>query len=454
MNETIVAQTTPMGRGGVAVIRMSGAKSLSIIKQCFTSKRTTPSKGQGSLEGGTRPDCVLPHAKMTYGIVTTEVLQDDGYVVYFASPHSYTGEDTVEINCHGNQIIVDSILKRLVSLGARLARPGEFTMRALLGGKMDLVQAEAVHDLICSESLQQVEVSRAMLVGDYAQGFDKVGEGILSILAPISAALDYPDDIDLTAEYPQFVQRLQSITQEIATMCDSFERGRRQKNGVRIAIVGQTNAGKSSLINALLGYDRAIVTEIAGTTRDVVTDEYEFLGIKFFVSDTAGVRETSDIVEKKGIQKTYEQMTQSDVLLDLGGVTYEGVYVGGDFCLSKNTKIIKVHNKVDAVPHTDSTKFAVSAKCGTHIEALKKHIFDQTIDHIDVLAINNQRHYDTLTRTQDCIQSCIQSLAQNQPLDKIASDLNAAHRALSAIKGINATDQILDQIFSKFCLGK
>jgi len=425
VNETIVAQATPIGRGGVAIIRISGDNALNIAKQIFSGKSD-----------------IVSH-QMVFGKVDTGQIEDNCLLVYFKAPQSYTGEDVVEIHCHGSQKIVECIVDSLIGKGCRLALNGEFTRRAVLNNKLDLVQAESINDLINSDTVENIKISNYCLSGRLSLEFDKIAKDILSVLGRVEAILDYPEDVEFDVQ--DIKLQLSQIADTVKTMASGYAQGRRQKYGVKVAVVGRPNVGKSSLVNALLGYDRSIVADTEGTTRDIVTDEYEYRGVKFLLSDTAGIRLTDDKTERQGIDRAFVQIENSDIVLCLDDSV--------DISRLTGITVIQVQNKIDLNPNLEIGKFGVSAKFGTNIQQLKQTLYDQSVQSPNK-AINNFRHFDALSRASKLLDLAIQSLSDGATLDIVAADIRAAWNAVASITGANVTNQLLDEIFSKFCLGK
>ena len=447
---TICALATPPA-GALAIIRVSGARSLCIVSDIF-SKNITDAKGYTMHYGnildkdGTRIDEVL--------------------ITVFRAPHSYTGEDSVEISCHGSRYIVNKVLERLVNNGCHMAEPGEYTMRAYLNGKMDLSQAEAVADLIASTNKATHQLAMNQLRGHYSTKLVQLREQLLKLTSLLELELDFSDHEELEfSDRSELITLAKLIDEHITTLYKSFETGQAIKQGIPVAITGKTNVGKSTLLNALLNDERAIVSDIHGTTRDTIEDTIDIHGATFRFIDTAGIRQTSDTVEQIGIERTYQAIRKANIIIWMVDQEPTQKELHEMTALCKDKAVIPVFNKSDIKEITnlhfsisDTQILRLSAKKGTGIENLKNEIYKQA--HLDSLMTNevivtNARHYDALLRAHESIQHVINGLQDQITGDLLAEDLRQALSILSEITGGQITPQeTLNNIFSHFCVGK
>lgn len=434
LEDTIVALATPPGKAGVAIVRISGDKSYEILQKI------------------TRCDIFLPRYMYLKDIYLDDII-DNALVVYFKAPYSYTGEDVVEIQCHGGYFIAQEIIKCCQHIGARVAEPGEYSKRAFLNGKMSFDQAEGIIDIINSESQAQAKAGSALARGKLLQIISDLQTDLTDILAEIEAKLDYPEYEYTDVENEQVLNRLQTISDKINELLDTKISGMMIKNGVKIAIVGAPNAGKSSLLNALTNSDKSIVTDIAGTTRDIVEAEYNYQGIMFRLFDTAGIRESDDLVEKIGIDRAKQSIQDADLVLKLIDISNPQEIV------VENKSIIEVYNKVDLVAqngqNADSAIY-ISAKEGRNIEMLKQMIFEKTIAqgyNSSQFCLSNARHIECITNAKQVLDSAINSFNITS-LDFVVADIHACWQHLGDVSGVNSNERIIDRIFEKFCLGK
>ena len=447
---TICAIATPPA-GALAIIRVSGARSLCIVSDIF-SKNITDAKGYTMHYGnildkdGTRIDEVL--------------------ITVFRAPHSYTGEDSVEISCHGSRYIVNKVLERLVDNGCHMAEPGEYTMRAYLNGKMDLSQAEAVADLIASTNKATHQLAMNQLRGHYSTKLVQLREQLLKLTSLLELELDFSDHEELEfADRSELITLAKLIDEHITTLYKSFETGQAIKQGIPVAITGKTNVGKSTLLNALLNDERAIVSDIHGTTRDTIEDTMDINGVTFRFIDTAGIRHTTDEVEQIGIERTYQAIRKANIIIWMVDQEPTQKELHEMTALCKDKAVIPVFNKSDIKEITnlhfsisDTQILRLSAKKGTGIENLKNEIYKQA--HLDSLMTNevivtNARHYDALLRAHESIQHVINGLQDQITGDLLAEDLRQALSILSEITGGQITPQeTLNNIFSHFCVGK
>lgn len=451
-DDTIVALATPHGIGAIGIIRLSGTMAIDIINQLFPSK-DLHSQPTHTIHVGLLKDA---------GKVLDEVV-----VSIFKNPKSYTGEDVVEISCHGSPYIQEQVIHACLAKGARLAKPGEFTQRAFLRGKLDLTQAEAVADLIASNT----EASRNTALHNIRGGFSSVLKELRQQLVQFSAMIEL--ELDFSQEDLEFADRTKfyQLIQQASTVTDglllSFQLGNVIKNGVNIAIVGKPNAGKSTLLNTLLNENRAIVSEIAGTTRDTIEEIINIEGILFRLIDTAGLRESVDVIELIGVGKSMEKMQEADLVLYLFDVEQE-TQADVEAALLKvqqqNKNFIAVGNKLDRLGEAPAQlKFSgdgilfISAKANHHIDVLKQRLVDKVIQgsiQIESSIVTNARHYAALQEVQKSLIDIHAGLDNNIPGDLLALDIRRCLHYLGEITGEITNEDRLDYIFSKFCIGK
>lgn len=435
--ETIVALATPAGNSGVAVIRISGEKSKSILQKII------------------HEDIEFEPRKMYLKRVYFSGLEDTCLVVFFPHPHSYTGEDVVEIQSHGGYFIAQKIIDELIRLGATLADRGEFSKRAFINGKLSLDQAEGIMDLINAESEMQAKTGSSLMQGKLKIFITTYQNKLTEILAEIEAKLDYPEYEYTENETSNVLKSLQDIEANLNSLISESTTGIIIKNGIKVALIGSPNVGKSSLLNALSKSNKAIVTSIAGTTRDVIEAEYEYNGIIFRLYDTAGIHESQDEVEKIGIERAKQILNEADIVLKISD--------DKNFCTIKTPKpYINVINKSDIIDvkqmkkqFQDDTIF-VSAKNNENIDKLKQLIFDKTIHgeiNTNKLYLTNTRHIECVKQAKNYINNAITQF-NSTSMDIISSEIKSAWLALGEVTGETNNETIIDKIFSKFCLGK
>jgi tRNA modification GTPase len=459
-NDTIVALATPSGAGAVAIIRMSGKEAITIASNVFESvsgKDITKQKTH-TIHLGT--------------IVDGAKVYDQVLVSIFKNPHSYTGEDVIEISCHGSTFIQQQIIQLLLRKGCRMAQAGEFTLRAFLNGKLDLSQAEAVADLISSDNEASHQIAMQQMRGGFSSEISKLREELLNFASLIELELDFAEEDVEFADRTQFHDLLNRIEFVLKRLIDSFAVGNVIKNGIPVAIVGEPNVGKSTLLNALLNEERAIVSEIAGTTRDTIEDELVIGGIGFRFIDTAGIRETIDVVESIGIKKTFEKIEQAQVVVYLfdGSVTQSAVEVLSiEIEKIKNQFPLKplliIGNKADKLSEEEAKNLKLripsilllSAKEKLGIDDLK----NQLLSFVNTGALRNNetivtntRHYDSLLKALEEIQKVKFGLSSNLPSDLMAIDIRQALYYFGEITGEVTNDELLGNIFANFCIGK
>ncbi|HIM39925.1 MAG TPA: tRNA uridine-5-carboxymethylaminomethyl(34) synthesis GTPase MnmE [Methylophaga aminisulfidivorans] len=446
--DTIVAVATAPGRGGVGVVRISGKKSAEIVT-AICGKLPTPR-----------------YAKFTHFRDADNGVIDEGIALYFPGPASFTGEDVVELQGHGSPLVMDRLCQRAVELGARMARPGEFSERAFLNNKMDLAQAEAVADLIESSTEQAARSAMRSLQGDFSNRINDFLQELTHLRMYVEASIDFSDEeIDFLAE-AQVDMQLQDLLKTLDGITGSAKQGRLLREGISVVLAGQPNAGKSSLHNQLAGHDAAIVTDVAGTTRDVLREQIHLGGLPLRISDTAGLHEaTNDIVELEGIRRTQNELAQADHILllidDSQGLTEQDRKILAELPANKPLTIIR--NKIDKSGHlTELTEeegyptLYLSAKSGNGLELLQQHLYQAVGFHPEEegVFIARRRHLDALARARQSIVNGYDCLSGMGAGELLAEELRLAQQALGEITGTFTTEDLLDHIFSSFCIGK
>ena len=453
MKDTICALATAPG-GALGIIRISGPQTLEILSRIF-SKNLSNAK----------PNTIHYGHIIEYDAVSQhQNIVDEVLVSIFRAPHSYTGEDSAEISCHGSRYILNKILELLIQHDCRMASPGEYTMRAYLNGKMDLSQAEAVADLIASTNKATHQIAMSQLRGNFSSELTNLREELLKLTSLLELELDFSDHEDLEfANRSELMSITKEIDNQISKLSRSFETGQAIKQGIPVAIVGKTNVGKSTLLNRLLHEERAIVSDIHGTTRDTIEDTINLHGITFRFIDTAGIRQTSDHVEQIGIERTYAAIEKARIviwMIDEEPSQEELIKIKK---LTKNKKLIVVRNKIDKAENkpfilVKIPLIEISAKHGKHITNLEQAIYEAadipTLTDTDVI-VTNARHYDALTRAHEHIQRVINGLQQQLSGDLLSEDLRQATDTLAEITGGQiTTNEVLGNIFKNFCVGK
>ena len=452
--DTIAAISTPKGEGGIAIIRISGDKSFEILDKIFIKKN---------------PNADLGFYKLNYGFIKDgEKIVDEVMAVRLKAPKSYTCEDIVEINCHGGTLVSEKVLELVLRNGARHAESGEFTKRAFMNGRIDLSQAEAVMDIIQGKTEKSVSLSLDQLRGDLRDKVNEFKKALLDITAHVNVVLDYPEegiDDPLPAELRN---NLEKVYEEANRLIDSYDTGKKIKEGIKTVIVGKPNVGKSTLLNVLLHEERAIVTHVAGTTRDVIEEIINIKGVPLVLVDTAGIRKTDDIVENIGVEKSKQFIGKADlVLLVLDAskeLENEDIEVINQIKENKK-KVIVLLNKIDLNKkinlegHNLENIVEISAKDNIGIEDMQEKIYSYIVEEdvensSEKLIITNIRHKTALEKTKDAIKNIFETIDMGLPMDLISVDLKEALDSLSEITGEISSEDILDHVFGNFCVGK
>ena len=461
MNDTICALATAPG-GAIGIIRISGAQSLEILSHIFT-KNLSDAKGN-TIHFGHIIERKNHSGNVERVAIPSPQTIDEVLVSVFRAPRSYTGEDSVEISCHGSRYILNKVLELLIQHGCRMAEPGEFTQRAFLNGKMDLSQAEAVADLIVSTNKATHDIAMSQLRGHFSSQLAQLREQLLKLTSLLELELDFSDHEDLEfADRTELLAIANKIDKHITQLSHSFEVGQAIKQGVPVAIVGKTNVGKSTLLNCLLHDDRAIVSDIHGTTRDTIEDTIDLQGITFRFIDTAGIRQTTDQVEQIGIERTYAAISKARIVIWLVDEEPSQEELSKMQKLTENKKLIIVRNKIDKTENKSFTLvkiplIEISAKQGTNLAQLEQTIYEAagipTLSDTDVI-ITNARHYDALVRARQSLSRVLDGLRLGLSGDLLSEDLREVLNILSEITGGQiTTHEVLGNIFKNFCVGK
>ena len=444
---TIAAISTAQGQGGIGIVRLSGNDALKIAKKICSGKITPRHVGFHNFQDESQ-----------------ETL-DQGIVLYFSNPHSFTGEDVIEFQGHGGQAVLESILSLCIKYGAKLAEPGEFTKRAYLNNKIDLTQAESVIDVINATTLQAVKSASYSLTGKFSSKINSLLEKIISLRVYVEACIDFPEEEIDFLEQGNVIEKLHNIIAEIDAILDVAKQSELLKNGINLVLIGQPNVGKSTLLNALAGTEKAIVTKIPGTTRDLITSQISIKGIPVNVIDTAGLRETEDEVEQLGINKTWEAIQTAHVAVLLVDIT-KGSGDYEEFILNKLPKGIKklrIFNKIDLVTREANVEnnnneiiIYLSAKLENGIDLLKNTLIERVSDNFhqdseQSMILARSRHIYALNNVR---QSVTKALINKESSELLAEELTQAQHELSAITGDYTNDDLLGKIFSSFCIGK
>ena len=453
--ETIIALATPNGLGAISVIRISGKEAIKITEKLFKGKNNKILSKQKS------------HTVHLGHLLKNGHELDEVLISLFKGPHSYTGEDTVEISCHGSTYIQKEIIDLFIDQGIRVANPGEFTLRAFINGKMDLNQAEAVADLIASENEGSHKLAMQQMKSGFSNDLKKLRFELLHFSSMIELELDFSQEDVEFAERDEFKKLTNKIKSELKVLIDSFQSGNVLKNGISVAIAGKPNAGKSSLLNTLLNEDKAIVSEIPGTTRDSIEDSLIIDGVNFRFIDTAGLRETEDIIESKGIERTKEKIKKAKILLylfDVNDTNIDEIKSKTDSFKRKDLSILLVRNKIDLKIENknllnnlkNSEIIEISATDSESVSKLKKRL----VDEVDILnpytdvIISNSRHYEALIKALKAIEEVNKGLKENISGDLLSVDIRRSIEYLAEITGEITNDDVLGNIFANFCIGK
>lgn len=454
LESTIAAIATPLGEGGLAVIRLSGPEALAVADGCFVSPA----------QGG-RPSAAATHTVHYGRIVHEGRVVDEVLLTVLRAPRTYTREDVVEIGCHGGMLVAKAVLEAVLARGARLAEPGEFTKRAFLNGRLDLAQAEAVADVIHARTELALVVANEQLAGKLSRRIGELRDGLMTTLAHVEAHLDFPEEDIAPDTREALLDRLDRGLAFMDELLRTADEGRILRRGIRAAIVGRPNVGKSSLLNQLLGHERAIVSAIPGTTRDTIEETANIRGLPVVFIDTAGLREAGDAIEQEGIRRSHESVARAELILHvLDGsepLAEEDRRYLDQFAGKKR---ILVRNKVDRPQRLElpaeitSRPVAVCALSGDGVEALKDAIqgliWAGEIQAEMLPAMINARHQDALRRARIATERCRAALSEDATLELVAADLRIAVNAVGEVVGQTATDDLLDAIFSQFCIGK
>ncbi len=464
LGDTIIALSTPQGEGAIAVIRLSGFNAITIVDAYFHGKSLVD----------------VPSHTVHYGKIKDESgrILDECLISVFRAPRSYTRENVVEISCHGSPYIIQQILLLFIRHGVRQAEPGEFTLRAFLNGQLDLSQAEAVGDLIAADSSISHDLAMQQMRGGFADNIKVLRQELIDFAALIELELDFGEEDVEFADRDKLEKLVLKIKNVISSLIDSFALGNILKNGVPTVIAGRPNAGKSTLLNVLLNEDRAIVSEIPGTTRDTIEETLTINGIVYRLIDTAGIRQAQDQIEAIGIDKTKEKISKAQIVMYIYDVIETtpqqlwqdaSTYLGNNDQIFNPDKIVFIANKMDLNPYTSPEDYykegmidknnliTLSAKNKMNISYLKDHLYQMVIDHPQALnqtIVTNTRHYQALRDTISSLDKVLDGLVTGVTGDFIAMDIRSALRALGAITGEIYTDDLLDSIFGRFCIGK
>ena len=457
IDDTIAAIATAPGEGGIGIIRISGEKSLQVAQSIFKSKSGKMIKDYNA-------------RTLIYGtVVDNEKVIDEVLVAYMKGPNSYTAEDVIEINCHGGFISVKKILELILSKGVRLAEAGEFTKRAFLNGRIDLSQAEAIIDVIKSKTDMAHEVAQSQLEGSLAKKIKDLRMNVTEVLAHLEVSIDFAEEDVEEITYQTLEEKALELRNEIKKLYDTAESGKILRDGLKTVIVGKPNVGKSSLLNSILGENRAIVTDIAGTTRDVIEEFVNIKGIPLKIVDTAGIRETEDVVEKIGVEKSRESFSTADLVIMVLDASRKLSEEDMEILESlKNKKTIVLLNKMDLEPQIELEKIEefVNSEDIIKISALKHQGIEELQDKIEAmvyhgsvknssnLMITNSRHKDALFKAYESINDAISAIEQRMPYDFIEVDFKNIWDFLGYINGDTVREDLLDTIFANFCIGK
>jgi tRNA modification GTPase len=454
LDDTICALATAGGIGAIGVIRISGSNTLPLVNSLFKGKNLEQADS---------------HTLHFGKIIQDDIILDEVLASVFKNPKSYTGEDTIELSCHGSPYILQKILELLVQKGARLAKPGEFTLRAFLNKKLDLSQAEAVADLIAADSAASHQTAMQQMRGGYSQQIQNLREKLINFASLIELELDFAEEDVEFASKSELFQLVQNIHSLLQSLLQSFQYGNVLKNGVPTVIAGRPNAGKSTLLNALLKEERAIVSNIAGTTRDTIEESFVVDGVTFRLIDTAGIRHSNDTIESIGIERTFEAMQKASLILyifDASQTTPEELQVELSQIPAGNHLIIPIGNKVDLLTKSVNqlTQLPANSPEITYLSSLNKHGIDELIERLknfirtnksgNDIVVSNLRHFEALQQASNALEQVLQAINLQMSGELLSLDIRKAIFHLGEITGEITTEDLLGNIFSKFCIGK
>lgn len=460
-DDTIAAISTPLGEGGIGIVRLSGKDSIQIAEKIFSSPKNKSLHGSKS-------------HRITYGYIkdtSTGKEIDEVIVTVMRSPYSYTKEDVVEINCHGGMVTLRKTLELILKQGARLAEPGEFTKRAFINGRIDLSQAEAVLDLVRSMTDESRRIAIEQLQGGLSEKITALRDKLTKLCAHVEAYIDFPEDEIETASTQAMLESMKDVGRELQTLLKTYDEARFFREGLSTAIIGRPNVGKSSLLNALLKKDRAIVTELPGTTRDVIEEYLNIKGLPLRIMDTAGIRDVQDIAEIEGVKRSLQSIENADLVIAIFDCSED--LKGEDFEVLekiKNKNAIIALNKSDLPSAFDEVALApyltprvphvlnISATRGDGLEDLKDRIFESCLkdwkEEREGVVITNLRHKTAIENAKTSLERALSALIENQPLEILALELRDSLDRLGGIVGVITTEDILNKIFNDFCIGK
>lgn len=461
-NDAICAIATSSGMGAIAVVRLSGQRCHEIALSIFKSRTRNLEKSS-----------IVPNKAYFGDLVDGTDVVDEAIVTFFASPHSYTGEDSVEISCHGSVYIQQKVLEILIARGARLAGPGEFSRRAFLNNKLDLAQAEAVADLIASQSEASHKIAVNQLKGGFSKELRDIRSRLLDITSLLEIELDFSEEDVEFADRTQLLELIEEAISHIGSLTESFRLGNAIKNGIPVTIAGETNTGKSTLLNAILGEERAIVSDIEGTTRDTVEETFNIFGTLYRFIDTAGIRQTTEEIERIGIERTFKKMEEADVILGMVDMTkgLEKAISAIRLIVSKVDRqqqtLIVLCNKRDVARDFPCERLLsefedipiefVSAKDNDDVERIKRFIFNNSSLHsvgANETLVTNMRHYESLRLSKENLEQVREGIMVGLSADLLSQDLRQALFYLGSITGEITNDEVLGNIFGRFCIGK
>ena len=461
-NDAICAIATASGMGAIAVVRLSGQRCHEIALSIFKSRTRNLDKSS-----------IVPNKAYFGDLIDGTDVVDEAIVTFFASPHSYTGEDSVEISCHGSVYIQQKVLEILIARGVRLAGPGEFSRRAFLNNKLDLAQAEAVADLIASQSEASHKIAVNQLKGGFSKELRDIRSRLLDITSLLELELDFSEEDVEFADRTQLLELIEEAISHIGRLTESFRLGNAIKNGIPVTIAGETNTGKSTLLNAILGEERAIVSDIEGTTRDTVEETFNIFGTLYRFIDTAGIRQTTEEIERIGIERTFKKMEEADVILGMVDMTkgLEKAISAIRLIVSKVDRqqqtLIVLCNKRDVARDFPCERLLsefedipiefVSAKDNDDVERIKRFIFNNSSLHsvgANETLVTNMRHYESLRRSKENLEQVREGIMVGLSADLLSQDLRQALLYLGSITGEITNDEVLGNIFGRFCVGK